>query len=98
MAEVKRYTCGKGGAQHCYGCYSMDEDEYGDYVSHSDYASLLTRAAQAEQRLAVATEALEFIDDQADDDWKCDHETLYPALCSWCRIEVTLKALRRTSP
>jgi len=37
---VKRYDCTQGKAQHCYGCYQMEESEYGDYVRWEDYERL----------------------------------------------------------
>ena|SRR5690606_1708815 len=38
--EVKRYDCTSGGAQHCYGCYTMKESELGDYVEWEAYEAL----------------------------------------------------------
>lgn len=38
--EVKRYDCTSGGAQYCYGCYTMEEDEMGDYVEWEAYEAL----------------------------------------------------------
>lgn len=38
--EVKRYDCTSGGAQHCYGCYTMKECELGDYVEWEAYEAL----------------------------------------------------------
>lgn len=38
--EVKRYDCTSGGAQYCYGCYTMEEDELGDYVEWEAYEAL----------------------------------------------------------
>lgn len=38
--EVKRYDCTSGGAQHCYGCYTMKETELGDYVEWEAYEAL----------------------------------------------------------
>src|SRR5690554_5330151 len=38
--EVKRYDCTSGGAQHCYGCYTMKECELGDYVVWEAYEAL----------------------------------------------------------
>lgn len=38
--EVKRYDCTSGGAHHCYGCYSMEEGELGDYVEWEAYEAL----------------------------------------------------------
>lgn len=38
--EVKRYDCTSGGAQHCYGCYTMKEGELGDYVEWEAYEAL----------------------------------------------------------
>lgn len=40
-----RYDCGNGGAQHCYGCYSMEEHESGDYVRYEDYRLLQSQLA-----------------------------------------------------
>lgn len=38
--EVKRYDCTSGGAQYCYGCYTMEECELGDYVEWEAYEAL----------------------------------------------------------
>lgn len=38
---VKRYDCSNGRAQHCYGCYTMEEHEDGEYVKSEDYDKLL---------------------------------------------------------
>ena len=38
--EVKRYDCTSGGAQHCYGCYTMKEGELGNYVEWEAYEAL----------------------------------------------------------
>lgn len=38
--EVKRYDCTSGGSSHCYGCYTMTETEYGEYVSAEDFEAL----------------------------------------------------------
>lgn len=33
---VSYYDCTSGSAQHCYGCYTMTEEQYGDYVKADD--------------------------------------------------------------
>lgn len=58
--EVKRYDCTSGSAQYCYGCYTMEEDEMGDYVEWEAYEAL-----QAEvERLRCIISDLK--------DWDCD--------------------------
>jgi len=49
---VKRYDCTQGGAQYCYGCYTMTENEYGDYVRFDDMSALLREALEALWNLA----------------------------------------------
>lgn len=38
--KVRRYDCTSGGFQYCYGCYTMREDELGDYVEWEAYEAL----------------------------------------------------------
>ncbi len=55
MSDVKRYDCGKGNATFCQGCYQMErDDEYGDWVSYEDYATLRARVAELEAERTVA--------------------------------------------
>ena len=37
---LKRYDCGNGDATYCYGCYRMEEDSHGEYVTYEDYVKL----------------------------------------------------------
>jgi len=48
---VKRYECTSGNAAWCHGCYTMTEDESGDYVAYEDYATLNQRIATLEAAL-----------------------------------------------
>ena len=50
--EVKRYDCTSGGAQHCYGCYTMGETELGDFVEWEAYEAL--QAENEALRIALA--------------------------------------------
>ncbi len=38
--DVKRYDCTSGRAMYCYGCYTMEESELGDYVEWEAYEAL----------------------------------------------------------
>ncbi len=40
-APVVRYDCTSGGAQFCQGCYTMEESDYGDYVTWEEYMELV---------------------------------------------------------
>lgn len=48
---VKRYDCTHGNARYCYGCYTMEEAELGDWVKHDDHAALAARLAECEAKL-----------------------------------------------
>jgi Zn/Cd-binding protein ZinT len=37
--KITRYDCGSGGVQYCQGCFTMEESEYGDYVSFEDHTA-----------------------------------------------------------
>ncbi|HFT1366730.1 TPA: hypothetical protein ACHT38_003137 [Pseudomonas aeruginosa] len=52
MSEVKRYDCTNGGFAFCQGCYQMEEDPLGDYVSSEDYDALAAKLAMAEDAAA----------------------------------------------
>ncbi|HBO6210617.1 TPA: hypothetical protein L4726_004747 [Pseudomonas aeruginosa] len=52
MSEVKRYDCTNGGFAFCQGCYQMEEDPLGDYVSSEDYDALVAKLAMAEDAAA----------------------------------------------
>lgn len=42
------YDCSNGGAEFCHGCYTMErDDEYGDYVTYEDYATLQAKLERA---------------------------------------------------
>jgi len=58
MSEVKRYDCTNGKAQHCYGCYQMDEVEYGSWVQASDFDAERLRAETALSEVAALREEL----------------------------------------
>lgn len=50
---MKRYDCTDGGSSHCYGCYTMtQDDQYGDYVTYEDFAAerAAREAAEADAR------------------------------------------------
>ena len=49
--EVKRYDCASGGAQHCYGCYTMKEGELGDYVEWEAYEALQAECEKLREHL-----------------------------------------------
>lgn len=51
--QVKRYDCTSGGAQFCQGCYTMTQDELGDYVTFEDYNTLSAQLSEAQARLAA---------------------------------------------
>lgn len=57
--EVKRYDCTSGGAQYCYGCYTMEEDEMGDYVEWEAYEALQAECEELRKDVAHLVEALE---------------------------------------
>jgi len=57
--EVKRYDCTSGGAKHCYGCYTMEETEMGDYVEWEAYETL---QAECEKLRKLATECADYLD------------------------------------
>jgi len=57
--EVKRYDCTSGGAQHCYGCYTMKECELGDYVVWEAYEALQAKCEELRKDVAGLVEALE---------------------------------------
>lgn len=59
MSEVKRYDCTSGGSQFCYGCYTMTEEAYGDYVRFEDYETLRAELAGKEKALAAAKTVIE---------------------------------------
>ncbi|WP_153899510.1 hypothetical protein [Pseudomonas aeruginosa] len=52
MSEVKRYDCTNGGFAFCQGCYQMEEDPLGDYVSSEDYDALAAKLTMAEDAAA----------------------------------------------
>lgn len=52
MSEVKRYDCTNGGFAFCQGCYQMEEDPLGDYVSSEDYDAIVAKLAMAEDAAA----------------------------------------------
>ncbi|WP_236097225.1 hypothetical protein [Pseudomonas aeruginosa] len=52
MSEVKRYDCTNGGFAFCQGCYQMEEDPLGDYVSSEDYDAIAAKLAMAEDAAA----------------------------------------------
>lgn len=54
MNDVKRYDCTNGKAQYCYGCYKMDEDADGDYVTFEDYAALRAQVSDLQSKLEEA--------------------------------------------
>ena len=58
MSGVKRYDCTSGGASFCQGCYTMDECELGDYVSHDDYDQLHAANQRLEGEVKRLREAL----------------------------------------
>ena len=40
---LARFNCTNGGAQYCYGCYTMErDDEYGDYMRFEDHERIVT--------------------------------------------------------
>lgn len=53
MDDVKRYDCTNGKAQHCYGCYQMEEVNEGSWVQAADFDAQRLRAdtAEAENRI-----------------------------------------------
>ena len=65
LAAVERRNCTNGGAQYCYGCYTMErDDEWGDWVRYEDYEKGIT----ALRALAADNERLrERLDDYRDD-------------------------------
>lgn len=58
--EVKRYDCTSSGFQYCYGCYTMKEDEMGDYVEWETYEAL---QAECEKLRSILIDLK---------DWDCD--------------------------
>lgn len=44
--EVKRFDCTSSNLSYCYGCYTMSEEEYGDYVAWEDYEALKAECEQ----------------------------------------------------
>lgn len=55
--EVKRYDCTSGGAQHCYGCYTMKECELGDYVEWEAYEALQAECEALKKQIEELREA-----------------------------------------
>ena len=49
--KISRYNI-SGCVGHCYGGYSMDESEDGDYVKSHDYDKLLAEAEKLQVRMA----------------------------------------------
>lgn len=54
--KVKRYDCTNGGAQHCYGCYTMKGDELGDYVEWEAYEALKAERDAWHERAVMTLE------------------------------------------
>lgn len=69
--EVKRYDCTSGGAQHCYGCYTMKESELGDYVEWEAYEALQAECEElrkdAERYRWLRADALSAYEDDLDE-------------------------------
>lgn len=51
---VKRYDCTSGGAKFCQGCYTMTENELGDYVASEEYDAPLSLIAEMLEALESA--------------------------------------------
>lgn len=62
LEKVERYECTNGNAQSCYGCYTMDEHDEGDYVKSEDYDALAEEVArlkrERERLIPLARRAL----------------------------------------
>lgn len=58
MDDVKRYDCTNGKAQHCYGCYQMEEVNEGSWVQAVDFDAQRLRADTAEAELHHLREQL----------------------------------------
>lgn len=41
--KIKRYDCTNGGYAYCAGCYTMREEDNGEYVEWEDYEALLEK-------------------------------------------------------
>jgi hypothetical protein len=55
---MKRYDCTNGRAQHCYGCYTMEENTDGDYVKADEHFAEVARLQALVPRWVPIAEGL----------------------------------------
>lgn len=88
----KRYDCGKGRATYCYGCYTMEESEYGDYVRYEDVEKLLREPPAPrltrDDELFIATRLLARARHQSKKLLNAEGKTLHPQLLEEMRTDI----------